>query len=225
MGVEMKSEQGMVAFLDILGYSNFLENNEPEQAANTVLQTLLDLPKTILDLELTIMKHTETKDDIAAHLKKFKWAIFSDTIVLTNAYMANDSTITKGERWIMFMLNLTTVFSHLFVHGLPVRGAVCFGDYFVTQQCFAGRPIVKAHRLATRLDLAAIVFDDSAKHELQKSSEADESIARAMEIISLDYLIPMKNDPHEKMRVLMPSLPALPGMKTSDFRQFVLAGC
>jgi len=55
----------------------------------------------------------------------------------------------------------------MFESGLPIRGAIAFGDFVFTAHVFAGLPILDAHELGNRLDLAACATHQTAVAELK----------------------------------------------------------
>jgi hypothetical protein len=51
---------------------------------------------------------------------------------------------------------------HMFRLGLPVRGAITVGTYYLKDACFAGKCIAEAHDEANDMQLSAIVIADRA---------------------------------------------------------------
>ncbi len=74
--------------------------------------------------------------------------------------------------------------TELFWEGLPVRGALASGEYFVQSRpgsvCFAGKPIVEAYELSSALGLAACAVGSSAQHLF------------STDLGFLEYSVPMK---------------------------------
>ena len=219
--VPIKPEVGMVAFLDILGYTNFLQNNEPEEAAGTVLEYLLGAPKKANEQYESLFNENENsvKDTLKQHVAHFKWLIFSDTILITNSYEHGDSEEQKRLRWKVFLATLILLYRNLFENGLPIRGGVGYGKFFVKDNCFVGRPIIAAYQLAHRLDLAAIAMDPSAIQEMSTLGLFAKS--DVWEAISVEYLAPTKQQASEKMRLLQVSFAALPRLRIPHIRQAV----
>jgi hypothetical protein len=182
----------MVAFLDILGYSNFLQNNEPEQAATIVRDCLLNAPTNIKNVVEKIDTKNSAREPIKKAVDRFKWLIFSDTILVTNSYAPKDSDKTKAFSWIIFLAVLGILYRKLFNDGLPIRGGVCYGNYFVEENCFAGRSIIAAYRLSNSLNLAGITLDHSSMEELN-IIKARSYYPKLADSLLVNYLVPMKN--------------------------------
>lgn len=219
------TQEGMVAFMDILGYTSFLQNNEPEVAAQTVLNNLLNAPKSVddfFDKAIETVGGTNASEGakfIKNQVDRQKWLIFSDTILVTSAYEPTDSAIEKAFGWSLFLQSLRMLYRHLFENGLPIRGGVCHGRFFIKNTCFAGRSIISAYQLANRLELSAIALDESAIEEVTKIDK--EAHSMMLPIHSVKYLVPTKNQTYEKMHVLLPSTNLQPTLDVSDVRQLV----
>ncbi|MDW7761502.1 MAG: hypothetical protein SCM96_12830 [Acidobacteriota bacterium] len=218
MSKKIETQHGVVAFLDILGYANFLENNEPEVAAQTVLDFLTTVPKRTIDTLLDILSTKSTRKEIEQQLGDLKWLVFSDSILLTCPYPNDADPKQKSLSWLMSFFSLIITCRHLLDSGLPVRGGVSCGKFFVKEYCFAGRCIVAAHALASSLDLAAVALDDSAKKELDnlKARKYFNIIGK----ITIPYLVPLKGGASVKRIVLPPSFPQI-RFDNPDLRQVV----
>ncbi len=214
-GIEIN--KGMVAFLDILGYANFLENNDPKQAAEIVLRCLLNSKDIAPDTCKSLFMEGKHFGLFKSLFDDIKWLIFSDTIVLLNSYGEDDTEQRRILRWKVFFLLLIALYRHLLDNGLPVRGSITYGDFFVKDYCFAGRSIISAYKLSNRLDLSAIVLDQSALDELIRVRPSSDFHDFAH--MRFEYLIPMKNQPSKKMYALYPSLKVVSSSKINDLRQ------
>jgi len=215
-----KVESGIIAFLDILGYANFLENNEPEEAAKVILNILLTAPDKMRALNVKIYNEDiEIKTHVEEQLKRFKWLIFSDSILVAFPYTRTATDDTKAHEWMYFLLFISTLYRHLFDNGLPIRGAVTFGNFFIKGQCFAGRTIINAYKMASTLDLAAIALDKQASDELLGLMKKS-NMNTAMECVT-EYAIPLKDGTSPKRLVVIPSFPLMPTLTVDDLRQVV----
>src|SRR5437870_1541319 len=151
----MNTEHGLIGLFDILGYQNFLKNNSAKEAAESALSSLAkldtDLPKQLLE--------RAGASQIASEIRLIKWLVFSDTILLT---LGTDGKGDEGcwLAWIAFIVQSGALWRHMFNFGLPLRGVITHGEFFVQNNCFAGKSIVGAYALSTSLDVA--VADVSA---------------------------------------------------------------
>jgi hypothetical protein len=165
----MNKKTGLVAFFDILGYQNFLKQNEPELAAEKIsefVRKVKDFPKDTFIKLITPGKHekAEVNQSITGFLNEITCLIISDAIILT-LEVDNSQTADAGIRKTYFTIYCSMLFNELFSDGFPPRGAIEYGDYILlnTQdsQLFAGKPIVDAYQSAINLDLSACQISDS----------------------------------------------------------------
>ena len=152
--------RGLLAFFDILGYQSFLENNSAADSALKVLRLINQKPlersrQISEEWEITSKPLGTTAAQISGNLKHL---IFSDTIVLALPYPKDDF-----DEWMYAAVFLSTLSAGLcadmFEEGLPVRGVLVEGDFFIQETCLAGKAVVEAYRLCTALDFSGLVFD------------------------------------------------------------------
>lgn len=199
----MKSEgtqTGLIGFFDILGYQNLLERNEPEKIAEDVLPILTNIGKTVTEDLLGIQKKHLT----AAQSKPFKkiietmrWIVFSDTVLLTLPIDETNPRIANLS-WGMFIIAVIQLQSGLFSAGLPVRGAIEYGKFFVKDTCFAGRTIVSAYQLCSQIELSACVFSEGAAIEFCRLRSYDSLYGTYV----VEYLVPMKSGERHLLTVM-----------------------
>lgn len=156
--MDERPKEGIIGFFDILGYQSFLQNNSAEYAAKEVFSTLTNLDKKIPEL-LSESFQTE-KGKIPRWVSSIEWLIFSDTILLTSSL--NDEGRNEIPAWMGFIMASLMLNSHMFKFGLPLRGAITIGKYFVQMGCFAGEPIIEAYKLTQDIDLAACIITEKA---------------------------------------------------------------
>jgi hypothetical protein len=193
---------GIIGFFDILGYQSFLDNNAEgdTKAVEVVLESLLAMPKQCSDhFEETfgkVEKNFGNGNELVKRISnEIQSLIFSDTILLTCPYGAEENDETKLVRWLIFNYRAATLQRKMFDSGLPVRGAISHGDYILAESCFAGRSIIEAYRVCNQLDVAAVVLTESAKNEIAKRNKTcnpGEKLADVFSNIIVEYLMPMK---------------------------------
>jgi len=200
------TKTGLVGFFDILGYQNLLERNEPEKIAEEVLPIITnigDAVKQNLDLchnsaILHIKSKINTSDDneilVAFEemhkkiIERMRWLVFSDTVLLALPIEEEDEFIVKMS-WFLFIMASATLQANLFRAGLPARGAIDFGKFFIKDTCFAGRTIVNTYQLCSEIEMAACVFSDKATIEFRRLEMFD----YWLDNIVVEYLVPMKS--------------------------------
>ena len=132
--------RGIVAFLDILGYENLLTRNPLNAAARLVIDRIEDLePKTMEQFapileELQRIAPEEVRDEFSRALERVDWTIFSDTVVLTAAYEEGAESESNWVLWYAFLAVSSILYSGMLQEGLPLRGAISFGDFLPRQE-------------------------------------------------------------------------------------------
>lgn len=220
---------GIIGLFDILGYKNFLKNNSPESAAEEVLRKITSLKTEVINKLISPMlaKQKTVTPETAASLKKFlecgiNWLIFSDTILITCPYLENDTVSAKQLKWALFLGVSVVLLSEMFEFGLPIRGAIGFGNFMTHGNCFVGTPIVEAYECSHDIELAACVLCESARVEiyekLSSSRDSDNNIEQLIKALMVFYLIPKKENKSEKLFTLNIN----PFRNRNDIRQIVL---
>jgi len=200
------TQTGLVAFFDILGYQNLLERNEPEAIAEDVLPMLTDIGQTVSDALRRIVRKNEddpVPDHIGSIIAGMNWLVFSDTVLLTLPLNDSDPRLRYFEFTTFFMACIGLQ-GALFMAGLPARGAIDFGKFFVKGTCFAGRTIVNAYRLSETLEIAACVLTDASATELRRTCEdyKADAIDDILGTLVLEYLIPTKMEERHMLTLM-----------------------
>lgn len=198
MDPNTSTEQGIVAFLDILGYSSFLENNEPEEAAKIVLQVQETAPARAKEA----VKKLFERQNMRLPLAHFKWLVFSDSVILACPFKREMPATVKLIYWFLYFYTLIALYETLFDDGLPLRGGLCYGKYFIHKHCFVGKPLIEAYKLSNSLDLAAIAVPDAAIQELASIEVGKPPGLKKLPF--LNYLVPLKNKSAQTMNLLSP---------------------
>ena len=164
-------ETGFVGFFDILGYKSFLESGITEVTFKVI--DILDGLAQRVDKALSAhMGDYLTPDNPAAFdlrwaLDRVKTLTVSDSILLWSSYEEGRDRSKRPEQAAAFLV-VASIFERLmFEEGLPVRGAIAFGDFIVVEHVFAGKPIVQAYTLGESLDLAACAIHPTAESEFE----------------------------------------------------------
>ena len=182
---ETARKEGLVAFMDILGFSSI---EMTEQIAGRVFgiieQALYVLHETILSLDPNNLVPDEAVGHLGITEEEMKairaeqnlihgrvsMSLISDSFVCA-ADMRNLDDAGKKLVTSTFMHMIADVNSHMLAFGLPLRGGVSYGEYYANEKdgdrasSFLGGAIISAHRLEERVDAACIVLDEVAvKH-------------------------------------------------------------
>jgi hypothetical protein len=165
---------GFVGFLDILGYREFLRNNDIQLVVTIIKSLLVPMPKMVGQQLLGHFEDIEVSGTTDRKIKKvaiktfkdshnkIKTLIISDTIILT---MPADPIEVFG-----FVFTISYLLRHSFDAGLPLRGAIDYGEFFIEDNVFAGKPFVESYELSNRLALSGCVLTEGLKDRIGKSA-------------------------------------------------------
>jgi hypothetical protein len=186
---------GLIAFFDTLGYQSFLENNSGEDSALKVFDLISKTPHRVKDEFLEYMrKIPNVGGEFAQTISGINHLVFSDTVLLSINY-----PVGAGASWRFAALtNLSVVAGELcadmFSEGLPMRGGVIEGEFFIKEGCVAGRAIVDAYKLCELLDFAGLVYSPTLVP--QPPSPLD---LKTFENHFIPYLSPLNNSKEQKL--------------------------
>lgn len=209
------AEKGFVAYFDILGYKTFLQKNDP----NTEAETILAMIKTVPNRFRGEILLSESTPDLARLWDETSSSlVFSDTILLANRNANIDADEARGTA--LLLVACVFISQQMFERGMPVRGAITYGDFLISGHSFAGEPIVEAYEESQKLDLAATVVADSAYKRVNALAPKAELLTQVMDTIIVPYLTPTKLG-DVTANLLLPALPKM-AIATNDLRQYVL---
>lgn len=211
---KIKSEFGFVGYFDILGYQTFLENNDPDAAAQVILDTILRLEK---DMPRKIRKELDTDSLIHGLISKIKWLVFSDTVLLT---LSLDETKVplyyRPSHLGVFLMQCAYLWQEMFDFGLPLRGVVTAGPFSIQKTCFVGKSIVDAYKTTTQVGFAGCVITDTAINWADANAK---SMGELHDTLYYKYAVPYSGNRYENGYVL--NVAAFKGYHEQDVRQAV----
>ena len=211
---KFKIQTGIVGIFDILGYSSFLENNDVETTAKHVLSKMLSIKKETI-------KQYKFPIKVPVYFDRFGCNVFSDTILITDAYEDDADETEKLATWFLFFSFSTKLWRWMFSEGLPLRGSITFGRFIVEENCFAGKSIVDAFKDSHNLKLAACVIHPDAVKELDRliAVSKNDPLKRDLGKQLVDYPAPQKDQEDTDRRSMLRT--AL-DITDEDIRQQVL---
>jgi len=185
---KVQINRGIVFFADVLGYQDLISNNRIEEAATVINDLLLGIPQQVTDEFLT---RFPANADPPLHpiVRQAEWRVVSDSILFTLAFPEKGET---WPHWISGLALITAFTGSMMKHGLPIRGAVAFGTYFVTKMSFAGIPFVQAYKTSQDLDWAGVTLLQETQAQLQ--SDAPKLFDQGF--FTRPFHAPFKHAPH-----------------------------
>lgn len=194
------SSKGIIGFFDILGYQNIIENNQIEDAAQIIEEHLVTLPELTLK-ELTKDMNEDALNPFRERFSKIKSLIFSDTILLS-LDLSNEKEELLGASWFQFLAFCAIFFQKSFLKGLPMRGVIDFGSFYISGNCFAGKSIIDSYKLGGNLNFSGCVFTNNAKEEAEKIFQTETKIYNLNDL-ACNFYAPLKDN--SQMTLLLPN--------------------
>ena len=153
-----KTTKHYIAYLDILGYKDFLKN-KPEQSEQ-YLQTILDAVEKVKH-NVSAFQNTTNMFHINGELKL---KIFSDNIVLCLPVGEGSDEVRRA---IVFLLEVASIQRGLIIeHGLLVRGGIATGDLFINEDMVFGQGLIDAVDLEAQAEFPCIVASEETQQSL-----------------------------------------------------------
>ena len=155
---------GFFGLFDILGYSALNENND--------LTTLVDIfKKNIIGIDVSAVAMGGNSQFYS--FTDVKTMQFSDTIIFYEE--PSTSGIEKIEEGItdpsLFMFKACVLLRKAFEGGIPLRGAISYGEYYIHDRAFLGKPIIEAHNFEMDQNWSGAVLCKSAENEFKTRLE------------------------------------------------------
>lgn len=204
----MDTQTGIIGLFDILGYQNLLENNEPENIAETVVG-FIDEIGTKVPSEMkqsfgigNIPRNkkkgliNEMSTSIAAIIDSIQWLVLSDTILVVMPIQSREDYYFSIICWHFFLSTCIHLQEIMFKRGLPLRGTINYGKFYIKNNCFASREIVEAYQLCNQLEFSACVLTEKSRQELDKiNGKLNKNTSNKFyDYLVLEYLVPTKDD-------------------------------
>lgn len=151
--MERKTKNHYVAYMDILGYKDYLKT-KPEESEQ-YLQTILDAINHVKE-STTVFKKTSEQFQIEGELK---YKVFSDNILLCLPFEQSENEIRRAT---VFLIMVASIQRGLALsHGLLVRGGVTLGDLFINDDIVFGQGLVDAVELESKTEHPCITVSDN----------------------------------------------------------------
>lgn len=150
MGTKIR---GFVGLFDVLGYSSLIMQNELDKTIEIFKRFMTDLDNQAITLggqdrnQTTALTPTES-------------LVFSDSIILYQALPSSKQDLSPS-----FLAKACVLLRLAFERGLPLRGAISFGEVFVDKRIVLGKPIIDAYQAEKKQQWAGVALTPSAETE------------------------------------------------------------
>ena len=191
----MSKKTSLVGFFDILGYQSFLRSNSAIDAAEEIFDIIQKAPS-----EATKKwreKQPTGDSDWINTLDGIKSVVFSDTIVVS---LEIDQKTAKELNYALFCKVCMKIMENMFERGLPLRGAVTYGQFQFKKTCIAGQAIVDGHNLAATLETCGCAISPELSSFIDRQWTKNKDF---WEIEFPYYLFPLKSSTELKTRAVM----------------------
>lgn len=214
------ASKGLVGFFDILGYQSIIDNNSIDEVSRLISDVMLQIPDKVR--ETLCRPHRDKKANfefLSSMVDRLEARLISDSIVLTFPIKKRHKyRWEKLFSFFMFTQYVDSLMSLTFREGLPLRGAIGFGEFFLQDHCFAGKPIINCYRLGNSLDFSGCVMAQDCKMALDRLLKQNRDLKLVIDEFGHDYLCPLKDQKSKRLFLLKWS-PHLKG--NEDIRQAV----
>ena len=221
---------GIVAFLDILGYKHLAETGSED-----VIREVMDVLRQAQNETAKLMPELDLPPDVRSQLvmeviDDVKLINISDSIILHNRFplvIPFGPEVTKRKRLCdafvvyRFVTLCQHVWSVLFERGLPLRGAISVGTFYWNHETImAGKPFVEAYNDSESLSFSGLVLTQdtlSAIHERAGILFEEDS---PFHLTTQEMPVPMKTKSGDRLcsrNVIFPDLPDVPIKKVADY--------
>ena len=161
---------GLVGWFDILGYKDFMKNSSLGYAIGVLKGIQVgvqpDRLARINGIIACLPSDKENERIIAEQARdSASWLVFSDTVVLAMPFPQSEPFNVRFVKVGMYLELAKDLMSHYMGTGLPARGAISFGEFYLHENptLFAGRPLIEAQSWAENQEWSGCVFTPSGE--------------------------------------------------------------
>jgi|GEM_PF-1648364 len=186
--LDNKHTKRAVAFLDILGFKNMIENLSIDEIA-LKYETMIKL---ISSFETNFSK----EKSVFEYKPLCKRFIFSDSIIL----IANDDTT---DSFIDFVGYARRILQFSIANQMPIRGAISYGDIYINEKInvFLGKALTDAYELEGKQEWIGIILNESIEERYSELFTNREKSIIFDEIL-YKYNVPFKDGSFNSYRVI-----------------------
>ncbi len=153
--------KGLFGFFDILGYKELNRNND--------IDTLIRIfKKYILSIDEKSITIGGIDPKQMFSFLETKTLVFSDTIILyqeiPTGIGAPNILGAMSNSW--FIAKSCLLLRYAFEGGIPLKGAISYGEFFIHNKSFLGKPIIEAYEQQKNLNWSGAILCESSRRYL-----------------------------------------------------------
>lgn len=201
---ELEMREGAIAFLDILGFKGLWEKISPSEIISIMKGSVAKVEDTfnvavseqVNKIKDSLPPFTDIREEvkeevIKSQLPKLFIAILSDTFVIVVESI-------EPHPLVFITPVVTELIAHFFKQGIPLRGAVSFGNFYHDDEkrIFIGPAIDNAGSSCNSLDMIGIMASSKMNPLLDKFNQDDHQMGFPPYV---KYNAPMKGGNREEL--------------------------
>ena len=228
---ELKRD-GMVAFLDILGYGNLAKT-----ASESVIFDVMSALKQAQDETAKLTPELDLPEDLLVQLgmcdiDDVKLINISDSIILHSRNLfaipfgpkgAERMKICEAFAVYRFVKLCKHIWGILFERGLPLRGAIAFGTFYWNHETMlAGQPFIEAHDESESLSFSGLIFAKDSLSAIRKRADFlfQKECPPEMRFLTRQMAVPVKTKSGDGLvlrDVVVPEFQDMPDEKLAEY--------
>ncbi|MFD1144537.1 hypothetical protein ACFQ4C_25645 [Larkinella insperata] len=201
-----------IAFLDILGFSDIVENNTQEELDTFVDFLIRDIQNSMVSTEVgkTKMRLSHYGFTPDLYEAKLNSLLLSDTLIF---WSNDDSEESFHEivKTVSFLMNFEAYYSHVALRGAITVGELSFVDYRIThpllmvdQSTIYGKAIVEAYRIEKEQQwMGCVVTQRALGHYMTQQSSQERTDSLLADYL-IEYEVPYKAESRKEYVVKWP---------------------
>lgn len=162
------TEQRIVAFIDILGFSAIIEEYDSDDGSN-ILNELHDTLEIAIKVSIENMIDSKTQTDVKEYLE---YRMFSDCICISLPF------IEYGNDFHIQFYSLSSIVKayqlSMMQKGFFVRGGISIGSFYADKNMIFSGGLVKAYKLEQKAFYPIIALDENVIERLKQNFEENE---------------------------------------------------
>ena len=163
----MNTKKHYIAYMDILGYSDYIEKNpdKENEFLHTVAEAIYKVKQNVLYISDIGKKGFKANIEI-------KCKTFSDNIII--CMEATDSQ-NEISRIIPFLISVASIQKGLVIeHELLIRGGITIGDLYIDDDLVFGKGLIDAVRLEHQAENPCIIVSQDLQKFIEESIGVDD---------------------------------------------------